>query len=71
MEIPGKVSLYCPLVDAKGTPAVLVAISTDGYYHLHVSVKGQKHAMFVPIESAALLFSDPEPEAEPGLELER
>ena len=26
MEIPGNVSLYCPLVDAKGTAATLVAV---------------------------------------------
>jgi len=71
MEIPGKVSLYCPLVDAKGTPATLVAVSADGFYHLHVTVKGAQHTMFVPVAHAALLFMEPEPEVEPGLELER
>lgn len=71
MEIPGKVSLYCPLVDAKGTPATLVAISPEGFYHLHVTVKGAQHTMFVPVAHAALLFVDPEPIPDPGFELER
>ncbi len=71
MEIPGKVSLYCPLVDAKGTTATLVSISSDGHYHLQVTVKGRVHTMFVPIAQAALLFMEPEPEVEEGLEIER
>ncbi|NOZ94748.1 MAG: hypothetical protein GXP47_08435 [Acidobacteria bacterium] len=71
MEIPGKVSLYCPLVDAKGTTAMLVSVSDDGYYHLQVTVKGKVHTMFVPIAQAAVLFMEPEPEVEEGLEIER
>jgi len=71
MEIPGKVMLYCPLVDAKGTPATLVAISPQGYYQLTVTVKGRAHTMFVPVGHAALLFAEPEPEVEQGLEIER
>lgn len=71
MEIPGKVSLYCPLVDAKGTTATLVSVSDDGYYHLQVTVKGKVHTMFVPIARAAVLFMEPEPDVEEGLEIER
>jgi len=71
MEIPGKVSLYCPLVDAKGTTATLVAVSPQGWYHLQVQVKGKEHTMFVPVSQAALLFQEPEPEPEEDLEIER
>lgn len=73
MEIPGSVSLYCPLVDAKGTAAKLIAINPEGFYHLEVSVKGGKHTMFVPIGQAAVLFSEPEPfvEDDGGFEVER
>jgi hypothetical protein len=71
MEIPGKVSLYCPLIDAKGTAAMLISITPQGYYHLEVEIRGQRHAMFVPIAHAAMYFSDPEPEIEEGLEIER
>lgn len=71
MEIPGKVSLYCPLVDAKGTAATLVSVEKEGYYHLEVTIKGRRHSMLVPIASAAVLFADPEPEREPGFEIER
>ena len=71
MEIPGKVSLYCPLIDAKGTAATLVRISSDGYYHLELSIKGGTHTMFVPIAHAALYFSDPEDSIPTDQEIER
>ena len=71
MEIPGKVSLYCPLVDAKGTAAMLVSISPDGYYQLEVNVKGARHTMLVPVAHAAVFFSDPEPERASDFEIER
>jgi len=71
MEIPGKVSVYCPLIDAKGTAAKLVAITPQGYYHLEVEIRDQRHTMFVPIAHTAMYFSEPEPEIEVGLEIER
>lgn len=71
MEIPGKVSLYCPLVDAKGTPATLVAIDAGGYYHLEVMIKGNRHTMLVPISEAALYFAEPEPATSTDFEIER
>jgi hypothetical protein len=71
MEIPGKVALYCPLIDVKGTVGMLVAISDQGYYHVEVPIKGHTHVMLLPIAHTALYFSDPEPEAEEGFEIER
>ncbi len=71
MQIPGRVKLYCPLVDAKGTSATLVAISPEGFYHLQVLVKGRTHTMFVPVSQAAVLFVEPEPEPDESLEIER
>lgn len=71
MEIPGKVSIYCPLLDAKGTAATLMSISKDGYYHLEVNVKGQIHTVFAPIQQTALLFSEAEPERVQDFEIER
>ncbi len=72
MEIPAKVSFYCPLVDAKGTPGKLVAVSPDGYYQLEVSLKGRFHTMLLPMAGTALIFSEPEPEVEiGGMEIER
>jgi len=71
MEIPGNVSLYCPLVDAKGTAARLVAVSPQGYYQVEVQIKGRRHTMFVPIAQSALYFADPEPEREEAFEIER
>ena len=71
MEIPGKVSVYCPLIDAKGTAATLLAITEAGYYHLEVEIRGQRHAMFLPIAHTAMYFSEAEPVMEEGFEIER
>lgn len=71
MEIPGKVSVYCPLIEAKGTSATLVSISESGYYQVEVQVKGRAHVMFLPIAHTALFFSDPEPVPDPQFEIER
>jgi hypothetical protein len=71
MEIPGKVSLFCPLVDAKGTAATLVSISPLGYYQVEVPIKGKTHVMFVPISNSALYFAEAEPEPDEALDLER
>jgi len=71
MEIPGKVSVYCPLIDAKGTAATLVSISPQGYYQVEVPIKGRTHVMLLPVAHTALYFSDPEPEREEGFEVER
>jgi hypothetical protein len=71
MEIPGKVSVYCPLMDAKGTAATLLAVSPQGYYHLEVEIRGQRHVMFLPIAHTAMYFTQAEPAVEEGLEIER
>jgi len=71
MEIPGKVSVYCPLIDAKGTAATLLAVNPQGYYHLEVEIRGRSHAMFLPIGHTAMYFSDAEPDSEDGFEIER
>jgi len=71
MEIPGKVSVYCPLIEAKGTAATLVAISREGYFHLEVMIKGKTFTMFLPTAGTGLIFSEPEPERLTDLELER
>jgi len=71
MEIPGKVSVYCPLIDAKGTAATLVSISPQGYYHVEVPIKGRTHVMMLPVAHTALYFAEPEPEADEGFVIER
>jgi hypothetical protein len=71
MEIPGKVSVYCPLIDAKGTAATLLAVSENGFYHLEVEIRGKRHVLFLPIAHAAIYFAQPEPETDEGFEIER
>ena len=71
MDIPGKVSVYCSLIDAKGTAATLVSISDNGYYQVEVQIKGRSHVMFLPIANSALYFSEPEAIPEPEFEIER
>ena len=71
MEIPGKVSLYCPLIDVKGTVGTLVSVTDHGYYQVEVPIKGRTHVMFLPVAHTALYFVQPEPESEDGFEIER
>lgn len=71
MEIPGKVSVYCPLIDAKGTAATLVSVSANGHYHVEVPIKGRVHVMFLPIAGTALYFAEPEPIPDVEFEIER
>lgn len=71
MEIPGKVALYCPLIDMKGTTGTLVSVSEQGYYQVEVPIKGNTHVMFLPIAHTALYFTEPEPVPEEGFEIER
>ena len=73
MEIPGKVSFYCPLVDAKGQAAKLIAVNPAGYYQLEVTVKNGIHTMLIPVAHAALYFTEPEPniESDSSFEVER
>ena len=70
MEIPGNVAVYCPLIDAKGTSARLIAV-LDLYYQLETMVKGRVHTMFLPIAQTGLVFTEPEPAPEEELEIER
>lgn len=70
MEIPGKVALYCPLIDAKGTSAKLIAVLPEGYYQLETTIKGNTHTVFTPINNTALIFTEPEPEKDPAFEIE-
>ena len=71
MEIPGKVSVYCPLIDAKGTAATLVAILPQGYYQVEVAIKGNRHMMLLPVAQTAIYFAEPEPEVEEDFVSER
>lgn len=71
MEIPGKVSVFCPLIDVKGTAAKLISVSPQGYYHLEMEIRSRRHSVFVPIAHTALYFADPEPAIEEGMEIER
>jgi hypothetical protein len=71
MEIPGKVSVYCPLIDAKGTAATLVTISDLGYYQVEVQIKNRTHVMFLPVAHTALYFAEPEPIPDTEFEIER
>ncbi len=73
MEVPGMVSFYCSLVDAKGQVAKLIAVNSEGFYHLEVTVKGGTHTMFVPVAQTALYFAKPEPniESDSSFEVER
>ena len=51
--------------------AKLIAVLPEGYYQLETAVKGRTHTMFLPVSQTALVFTEPEPEPEAGIEIER
>ena len=40
--MPSKVIVFCPLVDFKNKPAMLMTISPHGYYELRIDMAGGK-----------------------------
>ena len=48
-----------------------MAVSSEGYYHLEVEIRGKRHTMFLPVAHTAMYFAEPEPEVEEGFEIER
>ncbi|MHB8799960.1 MAG: hypothetical protein ACYDBY_15985 [Thermoanaerobaculia bacterium] len=71
MDIPAKVYITCPSADLKKQPGTLIAVSTNGYYEVHVQFGSNTHAMLLPITDTALLNAEPVLTAPAGFELER
>ena len=57
--MPSKVILFCPMVDFKNKPATLLTISPHGYYEFRVDMAAGNHTVYLPINSTAIVFQEP------------
>lgn len=53
-----KVILFCPMVDFKNKPALLMSISPHGYYECRVDMSAGNHTVYLPISATALIFQE-------------
>jgi hypothetical protein len=66
-----KVILFCPMVDFKNKPALLMSISPNGYYECRVDMSAGNHTVYLPISGTALIFQEPNVVGGPPPNVER
>jgi hypothetical protein len=66
-----KVILFCPMLDFKNKPAVLMSISPHGYYECRVDMAAGNHTVYVPIAGAAMIFQEANAVSGPPPDVER
>ena len=71
MDLPAEVQLHNELVGLKGGKATLVAVSPHGYYEVNLTFGESIHRVFLPVQATVVIFREPEPQFEPGIEIER
>ncbi|HVR44577.1 MAG TPA: hypothetical protein VMS56_14155 [Thermoanaerobaculia bacterium] len=71
MEIPARVSVFNKILELKGKPGTLVAITDGGFYEIHLQVQEKNHTVLLPIAETVLIFNDPLPEISADFEVER
>jgi hypothetical protein len=71
MEIPSRVSVFNRTLEIKGKPAMLIAISGDGYYEIVLEVQQRNHTVLFPIAETVVIFNEAMPPTAEDLEIER
>ena len=71
MDLPAEVLLHHELMGMKQAKATLVAVSPLGYYEVKCIFGQNTHRVLLPVQSTAVIFRQPEPVFEPGVEIER
>lgn len=71
MDLPADVQLYNELAGFKGNVGSLVSVSPDGYYEVNVKYGQNIHRVVLPVVGTVIIFRTPEPQFEPGIEIER
>jgi hypothetical protein len=56
--MPSKVIVFCPLLDFKNKPAMLMTISPQGYYECRVDMAAGNHTVYLPIGHTAVIFQE-------------
>jgi hypothetical protein len=71
MDIPMKVYVTCPVAELKQVPATLIAVSSIGYYEVHVVFGAKTHTLLLPVDGTALTSMEPLLAPSPGFDVER
>ena len=71
MDLPAEIRIHNDLLGIKGGKGTLVAVSPQGFYEAKCTFGDKTHRVLFPIQSTVIVFRDPEPEFEPGVEIER
>jgi hypothetical protein len=66
-----KVILFCPMLDFKNKPALLMSISPNGYYECRVDLAAGNHTVYLPISSTAIVFQEANVKSGPPPDVER
>ncbi len=66
-----KVILFCPMLDFKNKPALLMSVSPQGYYECRVDLAAGNHTVYVPIAASAVVFQEPNVVGGPPPDVER
>jgi hypothetical protein len=66
-----KVILFCPMLEFKNKPAVLMTVSPLGYYECRVDMAAGNHTVYVPIAGSAMIFQEPNAVGGPPPDVER
>ena len=66
-----KVILFCPMLEFKNKPALLMTISPQGYYECRVDMAAGNHTVYLPIASTAVIFTEPNIVGGPPPDVER
>lgn len=71
MDLPTKVQLHNQLLGMKGAQGALIMVHPEGFYEVKCVFGTNTHRVLLPIQSTAIIFREPEPEFEAGVEIER
>lgn len=71
MDLPAEVQIYNELSGLKGNVGSLVAVSPDGYYEVNLKYGANVHRVLLPVSATVVIFREPEPQFEAGVEIER
>ena len=71
MEIPAKVSIFNTILELKGKPGTLVAVSSDGYYEVILEVQKGNHTVLFPVAETVVIFNEALPNISADFEVER
>ena len=71
MDLPADVLLHNELLGLKGGKGTLVAVSPHGFYEVKLTFGDNVHLVLLPTQETVVIFREPEPQFEPGVEIER